>query len=88
MSNKTLQNSWKKLWPDIPINEVPSEEDDNDGRGGNGEIREMMVEIQSCESRSMEDQEKTDWLNFDQCDRLPTLIRRRDCGRIFTADPQ
>lgn len=48
VSNKTLQNSWKKLWPDIPIDEVSSEEDDNDGRGGNGEIREIMVEIQSC----------------------------------------
>lgn len=58
MSNKTLQNSWKKLWPDIRINEVPSEEDDNDGRGGNGEIREMLIEIEGCES--MKDQEIAD----------------------------
>lgn len=66
VSNKTLQNSWKKLWPDIPINEDLSEEDDNDGRGGNREIREMLVEIEGCES--MEDQEIADWLNVDQCD--------------------
>lgn len=64
VSKKGLKSSWKNLWPNIPMDE---ESGGNDNLGDdNGEIREILADIEGCES--MEEGEIYDWLDVDRGD--------------------
>ena len=52
VSQKTLRNSWKKLWPEIAENcdAETTESAKNDNLSGNKEIIELLKDIEGCEN--------------------------------------